>query len=110
MHTGTETMGVLLLFLSRPGAFAYDRLDLALLADAAAASLGARSPVDELVTDSAWAGRSTVNRATGMVMAQLTITAADALALMRAHAYAVDSTLSEVAGQVLARTLIALAS
>ena len=45
--------------------------------------------------------RARVNQATGMIMAQLGITAADGLALLRAHAYAHSQTLSAVSDDVL---------
>jgi hypothetical protein len=41
-----------------------------------------------------------------MVMAQLAVPADDALALLPAHAFALDLTLPEVAHQVLDRTLL----
>ena len=41
-----------------------------------------------------------------MVTAQLRVSPADALALLRAHAYAHDTTLGEVAEQILQRRLI----
>ena len=41
-----------------------------------------------------------------MVMAQLSISATDALALLRAHAFALDTTLLDVAHQVLDRRLV----
>lgn len=106
MHGGADVLGVLTLILAHAGPFAFGRRELAFLADAAASALSARSPADHLVTQLAWDGRSAVNRATGMVMAQLAIPAVDALALMRAHAYAIDATLQDVARQVLQRTLV----
>ena len=106
MHGGADVLGVLTLSLAHAGPFAFGRRELAFLADAAASALSARSPADHLVTQLAWDGRSAVNRATGMVMAQLAIPAVDALALMRAHAYAIDATLQDVARQVLQRTLV----
>ena len=52
-----------------------------------------------------WSNRATVHQATGMVLAQLRISADDALAILRAHAYADDTTLEDIAEQVLARRL-----
>ena len=55
--------------------------------------------------DLLWSTRDRINQASGMVVAQLRIPPADALALLRAHAYAQDSTLAEVADAVVNREL-----
>jgi AmiR/NasT family two-component response regulator len=52
-----------------------------------------------------WSARAELHQATGMVIAQLNIPADDALALLRAHAYAHDTTLGDVAQQVITRQL-----
>ena len=52
-----------------------------------------------------WAGRAHIHQATGMVIAQLRIPAEDALAILRAHAFAENSTLTRVAQQVINRSL-----
>lgn len=58
---------------------------------------------DELAPDSEgpWANRASVHQATGMVIAQLHIGADDALALLRAHAFAHGWPLARVAQSVL---------
>ena len=57
----------------------------------------------------AWPGADDLtpqlHQATGMVSAQLGLDMVDALAALRAHAYATDRQLSEVAADVVARTL-----
>lgn len=55
--------------------------------------------------DLVWTARDRVNQATGMVVAQLRIAPEDALALLRAHAFAHGATLVEVAGRVVSREL-----
>ncbi|MEU0094833.1 ANTAR domain-containing protein [Kribbella sp. NPDC006257] len=50
-----------------------------------------------------WSARAEVHQATGMVVAQLHMPANDALAILRAHAY--DTTLAEIAHQVVIRQL-----
>jgi hypothetical protein len=55
--------------------------------------------------DSAVASRAEIHQATGMVLAQLGLTAADALARMRAHAFVHDRLLIDVAHDVLAKRL-----
>lgn len=49
---------------------------------------------DYLAKAQSWISRSRVHQATGMVMAQLGLSAEDALALIRAHAYAHNATLA----------------
>ncbi|MRJ77415.1 ANTAR domain-containing protein [Aeromicrobium sp. SMF47] len=57
----------------------------------------------ELTED--WSSRAVVHQATGMLIFDLRISAEDALALLRAHAYATDSTLLQVAVQVVDKDL-----
>lgn len=52
-----------------------------------------------------WSNRAEVHQATGMVVAQLHIAADDALAILRAHAYADDTTVDAIAAQVIERRL-----
>jgi hypothetical protein len=52
-----------------------------------------------------WSGRSQVHQATGMVIAQLRIPANDAMAILRAHAYAHNTGLDDIAQQILRGTL-----
>ncbi|MDQ3156988.1 MAG: ANTAR domain-containing protein [Actinomycetota bacterium] len=52
---------------------------------------------------SAWASRGPVNQAVGMVVAQLGVPPDDALALLRAHAFARDADLATVAGETIER-------
>lgn len=49
--------------------------------------------------------RRTVHQATGMVLAQLNVSAEDAMLILRAHAYASGRTVRDVADDVLARRL-----
>lgn len=58
---------------------------------------GARGP---------WSGRVQVQQATGMIIAQLHVAASDALALLRAHAFAHNTTVDQIAEQVIDRILI----
>ena len=71
------------------------------LADAVGVAL-LKDP-DDLTPDSGgpWANRASVHQATGMVIAQLRIGAEDALALLRAHAFAHGQPLADVAQSVL---------
>jgi hypothetical protein len=53
-----------------------------------------------------WGDRDRVAAATGMVVAQLRISPVDAMAVLRAHAFASDTTLLDVSKQVVARSLV----
>jgi hypothetical protein len=68
----------------------------ALLADGTSMHTTGRGP---------WAERAEVHQATGMVVAQLGIEERDALALLRAHAYSHDQSMSRTAHAVVAREL-----
>jgi hypothetical protein len=52
-----------------------------------------------------WSERAQVHQATGMVVAQLHVSADDALALLRAHAFAAETTLRTIAKDVVGRRL-----
>ncbi len=67
------------------------------------AVLGGLDPRD--ATGEGWLVHDRISQATGMVIAQLGFPAADALAVLRAHAYAHDVTLSEVSRRVVDRSL-----
>jgi len=105
-----EVLGVLMLYRrgARPMDAHADAIQL--LADAIGASLirdpdGIQAPDQPDDGTGPWSHRALVHQATGMVIAQLRLTPADALVLIRAHAYATDQSLDEVANQVLSREL-----
>ena len=78
--------------------------DAQFLADAiGVAVLGGMDSGDD--DDQLWATRDQVSQATGMVVAQLKIAPPDALALLRAHAFAHGTTVVDVSRGVLARKL-----
>jgi hypothetical protein len=73
------------------------------LADTVGAAL-LRDPMSTSVDDaSGWSSRAVVHQATGMVVAQLKVPVDDALALLRAHAFAHNVTMSELATMVVSR-------
>lgn len=53
-----------------------------------------------------WSVRDKVNQAVGMVVAQLRLPPADALAVLRAHAFAQDTSVHKIAAAVLGRELV----
>ena len=67
----------------------------------------AEAPLGDLALELETLGgtRTEIHQATGMVSAQLEVSAADALVRLRAHAYAEGRTLSDVAADVLGRRL-----
>jgi hypothetical protein len=109
-----EYVGALDLFCVEPGPLATEQL-----AGAVTAAELAAIPVLDLMdadlqaavsdpSSNAWAelnalSRVEVSQATGMVMAQLDIDAAEALVRLRAHAYATDRSAIEVARDILDR-------
>lgn len=106
MRPGGEVMGVLTLHWQGE---CREELDVAMaqfLADAVGAAL-LRDPRwgDDDQPAGPWATRSRVHQATGMVVAQLGIQVDDAMALLRAHAFAHAASLDEIADQVLSRHL-----
>lgn len=79
--------------------FLADAVGVALLRDPAAHAT-------ELPRDGGpWSSRSRIHQAIGMVVAQLGIDTDDALALLRAHAFAHEATLDDIASAVIAREL-----
>ena len=96
------------LLLGRSSAqFLADAVGVALLRDPAApVDVPGRPPgTSDEDKQAPWSSRAQVHQATGMVVAQLGIGPADALALLRAHAFARGATLDEVAAFVTDRVL-----
>ena len=108
LQWGTINLGVLDLYRRTPGSLSRTQLlDACGAADTAALILlGLRTdPGDEQPWDQSWSSRAEIHQATGMVLAQLEISAADAFARLRAHAFAEQLLLGDVARDVVARRL-----
>jgi hypothetical protein len=75
------------------------------LADAIGAALVKDTPQEPDLTAGPWSSRSAIHQATGMVVVQLRISPDDAMALLRAHAFSHDTTLADVASQIISRRL-----
>ena len=87
MHPGGTTIGVITLY--RSGGSLDESLDDAqFLADAVGAALLDDTTTTGHTPFAAWSDRARVHQATGMVVAQLAIAPDDALAILRAHAFA----------------------
>jgi hypothetical protein len=110
LQWGVLNLGVLDLYRVAPGVLAEGQLrDVVAAADTAALMLlGLRT--DPGGTDGSWldqavGSRAEIHQATGMVLAQLGVSTADALARLRAHAFVHDRLLIDVARDVVARRL-----
>lgn len=81
---------------------AADELDF--LADVVGAAIVGGTPTDD-GAHALWSERDKVSQATGVIVAQLGVGPADALAVLRAHAFAHESSVAEISRAVLAREL-----
>jgi GAF domain/ANTAR domain len=111
LQVGAARLGVLDLYRDQPGSLSADELVWALrFADVATTMLldaqQVASPGDaDHGLDEVLAYRFELHQAQGMIMVQLRVSLAAAMALLRAYAYAHDRPLDEVARDVVARTL-----
>jgi GAF domain-containing protein/ANTAR domain-containing protein len=110
LQWGAVNLGVLDLYRLEPGALDDEQLrDAISSADTAALMiLGLRTDPDHRGAgwlDHAVAHRAEVHQATGMVSVQLDVSATEALARMRAHAFVHNQLLTDVAREVVARQL-----
>lgn len=108
LQWGTIHVGVLDLYRRTPGSLSQDQLHDALrTADVATLMiLGIRTSHPQMHPwDESWGRRAEVHQATGMVVAQLGISAADAFARLRAYAFAEQRMLGNVARDVVDRRL-----
>ena len=111
LQVGAVRLGVMDLYRAQPGNLDRDQLaDALVLADTACALLLDAGHRDRPPPDGRWPEQTgpyhpEVHHATGMIIAQLGVTAAVALIRLRAYAYAHDQRLHEVAGDVVARRL-----
>jgi hypothetical protein len=104
MLPATEVLGVLTMYSREPVVPAHDLVDAQFLADAiGVAILGGFDRAE--TTDEVWSTRDQIDQAAGMVVAQLRVSPADALAVLRAHAFAHNTSLAAIVAQVLSREL-----
>jgi hypothetical protein len=108
---GAVRFGALDLYRDRPGPLSHGQLlDVLAYADALLVLMldhrGGISPsLDRFLDEEFTERRAGVHQAAGMVCAQLGVKVADALARLRAYAYAQDRRLAEVSAAVVARRL-----
>lgn len=99
-----ETFGVITLYQTGGMPLFLGRGDLQLLANTVGFALlsEGHDPLEEV---SSWGSQAQIHQATGMLVAQLLVSPQDALALLRAHAYAQQTTLSAIAAAVVDRRI-----
>jgi hypothetical protein len=115
LTVGAIRAGVLGLYRGSPGPLPDRQLgDLLILADAATVMLLDGAHGDAETEDGAWLDgqarnlalhRAEVDQATGMLTVQLSVSAGEAFARLRAYAYSRDRRLADVAGDIVARRL-----
>jgi ANTAR domain-containing protein/GAF domain-containing protein len=113
LQWGSINLGVLDLYRCEPGGLSDEQRDDALAAADTAALMVLTLRTDPGEPDghtASWlepsvANRVEIHQATGMVIAQLRVDAADALARMRAHAFSHERLLIDVARDIVARRL-----
>jgi hypothetical protein len=104
LSVGTDPMGVLTIHRDRP--FSTDEQDVAqFVADAIGAAIDRDQDGAADLPTEPWLSRSRVHMATGMVVAQMRVSARDALALIRAYAFAHDTSLTQVAEDIVTRRI-----
>lgn len=104
IRPGPVTIGVLTVHHEVGHRDTLEPTDLQFLADAVGAAILGELP-DLHTSSSLWTHRDRVSQATGMVVAQLGVGPEDAVAVLRAHAFAQETTLAEISALVVAREL-----
>lgn len=100
----SEVVGALFVYRTGDSRLSMNTTEAQFLANAVGIAL--LGELDQhAVTDEPWSARDRVDQATGMVAAQLHVAAQDARAVLRAHAYARETTLAQVSTWVLDRQL-----
>lgn len=111
LRLGGIALGSLTLYQAHAGRLSADQyadaLVMASVALSAVLARQAEAPLGDLALEleTLSSTRTEIHQATGMVSAQLGVSAADALVRLRAHAYAEGRTLSEVAADILGKRL-----
>lgn len=101
----SEVLGVLTFYQTGRRPLHYELDEIQFLANALGVALLQDPASHAEIKTGPWTSRAQVHHATGMVIAQLGIPPEDALALLRAHAYAHATSLNDIAAQVTSRQL-----
>lgn len=104
MRPAGQIIGVLTVY-SVEGPLAFSTPDAQFLADAVGAALLGDPASVSALSYPTWPERARVHQATGMVVAQLGVAPEDALALLRASAYAQSESLDQVADDIVSGRL-----
>ena len=106
IHPAGRPFGVLSSYVADGRALVEGEPDAQFLADALGVTLLREPPTAEWPDrQDPWSSRAVVHQATGMIADRLGVPTEDALALLRARAYADDQPLTDVAKYVVARRL-----
>jgi len=100
MSSGMSVIGVFTLYQLPPRMLSESDDIASFVANSIGAAILSDPASDTPEGLGSWASRALVHQATGMVMAQLGVNSDDALAVLRAHAYADNVSLTEMAGSV----------
>jgi hypothetical protein len=106
MHAGDRVIGALSLYTLQKPSLAESPDAVQFVADAVGVSV-MKDPLalDEPGDVRDWGSRAKIHQATGMVIAQLRVSPEDALAVLRAYAFAHNRPLEQVAQGILRRTI-----
>ncbi len=104
MRPDGVVVGVITVHFGQGGMLDAEETSLHFLGDAVGAACVGRAAYDD-DSRGLWSERDRVAQATGAVVAQLRVTPADAAAILRAHAFASEVSVHEVARRVVTREL-----
>lgn len=105
IQPGIDVLGVLTLYQLPPRPLAKDATLAQFLADTLGAALLRDGGLQDDMGNGPWSSQAEVHQAAGMVIAQLGVRPEDALALLRAHAYADGTSMDAIAAAVVERRL-----
>jgi hypothetical protein len=100
---GETIIGAITVNQVEPTPLNYGLEEAQFLADAVGVAVAGDLTDEEAGPASSWSVRDRIDQATGMVVAQLSLNPADAVAVLRAHAFAHDVSLADLAAAVLSR-------
>lgn len=105
IQPGIDVLGVLTLYQLPARPLAKEQAVAQFVADTLGAALLRDGGLEEDMGNGPWSAQAQVHQAAGMVIAQLGVGPEDAMALLRAHAYADGTSMATVARAVVERKL-----